>query len=68
MKTYSYNVLLVAKEGGGYRALCPALSGCRAYGDTKREAVENIRISIMHRLETLKARGMPIPRDSDLAP
>lgn len=67
MKTYTYNVLLVEKEDGGYRALCPALSGCRAYGDTKREAVQNIRISIMHRLEKLKAVGMPIPKDSDLA-
>ncbi len=67
MKTYTYNVLLFPKEEGGYRALCPALSGCRAYGDTKAEAVQNIKISVMHRLERLKADGKPIPTDADLA-
>ncbi len=67
MKTYRYNVLLFPKDNGGYRALCPALSGCRAYGDTKAEAVENIKISVMHRLEKLKAGGKPIPTDADLA-
>lgn len=67
MKNYTYNVLLVAKEGGGFRAHCPALSGCRAHGDTKEEAVQNIRISILHRLEKLKAAGKPIPTDQDRA-
>ncbi len=67
MKTYTYNVLLVTKEGGGYRAYCPALTGCRAFGDTKTEAVENIKISIMHKLERLKASGKDIPKDADLA-
>ena len=51
----------------GILARLGALSGCRAYGDTKREAVENIKISIIHRLEKLKAGGKPIPRDADLA-
>jgi predicted RNase H-like HicB family nuclease len=67
VKKYTYNVLLVAKEDGGYRAYCPTLSGCRAYGDTKREAVQNIRISILHRLEKLKAGGKPIPADTGQA-
>ncbi len=67
MKTYTCNVLLFPKEEGGYRALCPALSGCRAYGDTKAEAVRNITISVMHRLEKLKAVGKPIPTDADVA-
>lgn len=67
MKKYTYNVLLVPRENGGYRASCPALSGCRAYGDTKKEAIQNIRISIIHRLERLKAARKPIPRDADLA-
>lgn len=67
MKKYTYNVLLVAKEDGGFRAFCPALSGCRAYGDTKKEAVQNITISIIHRLEKLRAARKPIPRDADLA-
>lgn len=67
MKKYTFNVLIVTKEKGGYRAYCPALSGCRAYGDTKKEAVQNIKISIIHRVEKLRAARKPIPRDADLA-
>ncbi len=67
MKEYTYNVLVVARDNGGYRAICPALSRCRAYGETKKEALENIKISIIHRLEKLKACGKPIPKDQDLA-
>jgi len=66
MATHSYTVL-VEKENGGYRAHCPALPGCRSYGDTKKEAVNNIKLSISYRLETLIAKGKPIPKDGDLA-
>ncbi len=66
MTMHCYTVL-VEKENGGYRAHCPALPGCRSYGDTKREAVRNIKFSISQRLETLMAKGKPIPRDADLA-
>ncbi len=68
MKTYRYNVLLVPQKDGRYRAVCPALSGCRAYGDTKAEAAQKIRVSIVNRLEKLTAGGRAIPRDQDLAP
>ena len=61
MATHCYTVL-VEKENGGYRAHCPALPGCRSYGDTKKEAVNNIKFSISYRLETLKAKGKPIPK------
>jgi len=40
---------------------------CRSYGDTKKEAVNNIKLSISYRLETLIAKGKPIPKDGDLA-
>ena len=66
MTTHCYTVL-VSKENGGYRALCPALPGCRSYGDTQKEAVNNIKVSISYRLETLIAKGKPIPKDGDLA-
>jgi len=66
MATHCYTVL-VEKENGGYRAHCPALPGCRSYGDTKKEAVNNIKLSISYRLETFMAKGKPIPKDGDLA-
>jgi predicted RNase H-like HicB family nuclease len=67
MATHCYTVL-VSKENGGYRAHCPALPGCRSQGETRKEAVNNIKISISYRLETLMAKGKPIPKDGDLAP
>ncbi len=67
MTTRSYTVLLEPEKKGGYRAHCPALPGCRSFGDTKREAIRNIKLSISYRLETLIAGGKPIPRDRDLA-
>jgi antitoxin HicB len=67
MTTHCYTVL-VEKENGGYRAHCPALPGCRSYGDTKKEAVNNIKLSISYRLETLMSKGKSIPKDGDLAP
>jgi antitoxin HicB len=66
MATHCYTVL-VEKENGGYRAHCPALPGCRSYGETKKEAVNNIKFSISYRLEKLIAKGKPIPKDGDLA-
>ncbi len=69
MKKYTYTVLLAPKTDGvyRYRAVCPALRGCRAYGNTRKEALENIRISMIHRLEALEAMGSPIPLDGDVA-
>ena len=67
MPTHSYTVLLEPEKTGGYRAHCPALPGCRSFGDTKREAIRNIKLSISYRLETLIADGKPIPRDGDIA-
>jgi predicted RNase H-like HicB family nuclease len=67
MKRHSYTVLVEQKGNGGYRAVCPALPGCRSHGDTKKEAIQNIKLSISYRLETLIAKGKPIPRDHDLA-
>jgi predicted RNase H-like HicB family nuclease len=66
MATHCYTVL-VEKENGGYHARCPALPGCRSYGETQKEALNNIKFSISYRLETLMAKGKPIPKDGDLA-
>ena len=61
MKKYTYTVLLAPKADGvyRYRAVCPALPGCRAYGNTRTEAIQNIRISMIHKLEALEATGIP---------
>jgi predicted RNase H-like HicB family nuclease len=68
MKKYRYTVLLERKTDGGYRVSCPALPGCRAFGSTKKEAVQNIKLSIHHKLDVFAAKGKPIPRDGDSIP
>jgi predicted RNase H-like HicB family nuclease len=65
MKKYTYTVLLERAEEGGYRAFCPALTGCRAYGDTKKEAIQNIKLSIRYRMDEYAANGKAIPKDCD---
>ncbi|MGQ0535567.1 MAG: type II toxin-antitoxin system HicB family antitoxin [Methanobacteriota archaeon] len=39
-------VLRKDKEDGGYVARCPALKGCVSQGETKAEALANIREAI----------------------
>lgn len=63
MTTYQYTVLVERTEEGKYRAVCPAMPGCRAIGDTNKEAIRNIKLSIRYRIEKYTASGRPIPRD-----
>lgn len=41
-----YTVVLEVAEEGGYTVSAPALSGCISEGDTREEALENIRDAI----------------------
>jgi len=67
MKKYTYTVLVSPQEDGRYHAYCPSLPGCRAYGDTRKQAISNIKTSISHRLDALIFMGKRVPRDPDLA-
>ena len=48
-------------EDGGYVVHCPALPGCSSQGDTREEAIHNIREAIEAYLESLKMDNLPIP-------
>lgn len=49
-----FKVILEEDEDiGGYVVSCPALSGCHSQGDTKEEALENIKEAIQGCLESL---------------
>lgn len=50
-------------EDGGYVAHCPALPGCYSQGDTREEAIENVREAIEAYLGSLKRDNLPIPDD-----
>ncbi len=48
-------------EDGGYVVRCPALPGCYSQGNTREEALSNIREAIEAYLESLRKDKLPIP-------
>jgi len=48
-------------EDGGYVVHCPALPGCYSQGDTREEAIANIREAIEAYIGSLKKDGLPVP-------
>ena len=56
-----YRVLIEQDEDGVFVAEVPSLPGCVSQGKTRQEAVENVKEAIQAYLESLAARGEPIP-------
>ena len=56
-----YRVLIEQDEDGVYVAECPSLSGCVSQGNTRDEAIANIRDAIAGYLESLRKHNEPIP-------
>ena len=56
-----YRVLIEQDEDGIYVAEVPSLPGCISQGQTREEAVENVREAIAAYLESLEAHDDPIP-------
>lgn len=57
----TYTVIIEREDDGGYHAFCPTLKGCHTQGDTLDEVMANVREAIDVYLESLRARGEPIP-------
>ncbi|HEY4580953.1 MAG TPA: type II toxin-antitoxin system HicB family antitoxin [Candidatus Acidoferrales bacterium] len=53
-------------EDGGYVVTCPALPGCCSQGDTREEALANIRDAIEGYLASLKKRNLPLPMEEEV--
>lgn len=47
-------IILEPSEDGGYTAVVPSLPGCISEGDTKEEAIKNIREAIELYLEPIE--------------
>ncbi|MCE5276562.1 MAG: type II toxin-antitoxin system HicB family antitoxin [Planctomycetaceae bacterium] len=45
---------VMRQTDGTYRAWCPALPGCRACGQTRREALERVQLAARGYLENLE--------------
>lgn len=58
-----YTVVLQEEADGGYVASIPALPGCVSQGDSREEALENIREAIQLYIEDCVEAGDPVPKE-----
>ena len=58
-----FRVILEPNELGGYTVTVSLLPGCISEGDTKAEALSNIKEAIELYIESLQADGKPIPTE-----
>ena len=53
-RNMTYRVVLIESEEG-FAVSCSALNGCRSQGQTREEALENIRVAIREWLDSADA-------------
>ena len=56
-----YRVLIEPDENGVFVAEVPALPGCVSQGNTRTEAIANIKEAIAADLESLQKHDEPVP-------
>jgi predicted RNase H-like HicB family nuclease len=59
-----YTVVLELEPDGGFVASVPALPGCFSQGDSRAEALANIREAIEFYTADCRAAGDPIPSEA----
>jgi len=59
-----YTVVLEEEPDGGYVATVPALPGCVSQGNSRAEALVNIREAIELYVEDCQAAGDPVPTEA----
>ena len=59
-----YTVVLEREEDGGYVASVPALPGCVSQGESRGEALANIREAIELYVEDCREAGDPVPTEA----
>ncbi|HOV93049.1 MAG TPA: type II toxin-antitoxin system HicB family antitoxin [Candidatus Kapabacteria bacterium] len=57
-------IVLEPAEEGGYTVYVPALPGCISEGDTKEEAINNIKEAIELYLETIEDESIGIEAEN----
>ena len=67
MTTRRFRVILEQEEEGGFSVYVPSLPGCASQGETKEEALANIREAIEGYLLSLQDDGLPIPSEHTIA-
>jgi predicted RNase H-like HicB family nuclease len=56
-------VIVYPGEDGYWVAECPSLPGCISQGQTREEAVKNIREAINGYITALREDNLPVPED-----
>lgn len=59
-----FTVTISRDEDGVWVVECPAIPGCASQGNTKEEAVENVKDAIKLCLEVRTERGFPLTIES----
>jgi len=57
-----YTVIVGKGQESGYVAYAPALRGCVSQGQTREEALANLKEAMQVYVEALAESGLPIPR------
>jgi predicted RNase H-like HicB family nuclease len=57
-------VIVYSGEDGYFIAECPSLPGCISQGQTREEAVVNIKEAINGYIAALKEDGLPVPEEN----
>jgi predicted RNase H-like HicB family nuclease len=60
----SYTVILQQEPDGGFVAVVPALPGCVSQGDTRNEALANVREAVAVYIEDCRESGETIPTEA----
>jgi predicted RNase H-like HicB family nuclease len=60
-RTYLLQVKVEPLEEGGYLAICDAIQGCHAEGESVAEALENVEDVARALLELRREDGLPVP-------
>jgi predicted RNase H-like HicB family nuclease len=66
VKLYRLSIVLREPDGetgGKFLAEVPALPGCRAWGDTAAETIENLQSVATAFIESYREHGDPLPAD-----
>ncbi len=53
--------IVIERAPKNYAAYVPDLPGCVATGDTREDAIREIRQAIRHHIDSLREHGEPVP-------
>ncbi len=56
-------IVLYPGEDGYWVAECPSLPGCISQGETKEEAIRNIKEAVQGYIHALEEDGLPVPQE-----